>query len=80
MKIAISPNGGLVALFTEEGKILVISSDFQRSLSDFDTKSSLKPNLFCWCGTDSVVMFREHTLVLIGPFGDTIKYALIINY
>lgn len=76
-KMTISPNGGLIALFSSIGKILVISSDFQRNLSDFDTNSPEVPSSFDWCGADSVVMFRDRTLLIVGPFGDTAQYSYL---
>jgi hypothetical protein len=72
--IRVSPNGKLVALFNTSGKLLVVSTDFDRKFSEHDTGSAIRPTAFAWCGTDSVVVYRDYTLTMIGPFGGNIQY------
>ncbi|CAM0139156.1 Vacuolar protein sorting-associated protein 16 [Umbelopsis sp. WA50703] len=78
-KMAVSPNGKFLALFTSEGKLWVVSTDFQKNLSEFATKSGIPPQQLAWCGTDSVVLYWELStskiVLMIGPFGDWIKLS-----
>jgi len=47
--MSVSPNGRLLALFTAEGLLHVISTDFQKNFSVFATKSRNKLNQLVWC-------------------------------
>ncbi|KAF2434104.1 vacuolar protein sorting-associated protein 16 [Tothia fuscella] len=72
--ISVSPNGRFVALYTIDGKVWVVSSDFQDQLSEYDTKSKTNPKDMQWCGNDSVVLAWEDEVHLIGPNGSATKY------
>ncbi|CAG8569116.1 1317_t:CDS:10 [Ambispora gerdemannii] len=74
-KMAVSPNGKFLALFTTDGKLWVVSTDFQKNLSEFATKSKVPPQQLVWCGTDSVVMYWDKIVLMVGPFGDWIKHT-----
>ncbi|RHZ79068.1 hypothetical protein Glove_152g21 [Diversispora epigaea] len=74
-KMAVSPNGIFLALFTSDGKLWVVSTDFQKNLSEFATKSQVPPQQLVWCGTDSVVLYWDKIVLMVGPFGDWIKYS-----
>ncbi|KAK3809948.1 MAG: Vps16, N-terminal region-domain-containing protein [Benniella sp.] len=74
-RMAVSPNGKFLALFTSEGKLWVVSTDFQKSLSEFETKSMIPPLQLAWCGTDSVILYWEKIVLMVGPFGGWIKYT-----
>ncbi|CAG8453383.1 779_t:CDS:10 [Ambispora leptoticha] len=74
-KMAVSPNGKFLALFTTDGKLWVVSTDFQKNLSEFPTKSKVPPQQLVWCGTDSVVMYWDKIVLMVGPFGDWIKHT-----
>ncbi|RIB09211.1 Vps16, C-terminal region-domain-containing protein, partial [Gigaspora rosea] len=73
-KMDVSPNGKFLALFTNEGKLMVISTDFQKNLSEFATKAQDPPQQLVWCGIDSVVLYWDNLLLMIGPFGDWVRY------
>ncbi|TPX37893.1 hypothetical protein SeMB42_g06813 [Synchytrium endobioticum] len=75
LRISASPNGKYLALFTADGRLWVVSSDFQKSLAEFATNSNTPPLQMAWCGTDSVVLHWPDTLLVVGPFGDWIKYT-----
>ena len=47
--MSVSPNGRLLALFTAERLLHVISTDFQKNFSVFATKSRNKLNQLVWC-------------------------------
>ncbi len=44
----ISPNGKLIAFFTQSGKLQVYSSDFQKQLLEFPAKSKVFPVQLSW--------------------------------
>ena len=75
VEMAVSPNGKLVALFSAEGTLMVYSFDFQQKLLEFPTKSRVKPTRIAWCGHDSVMVLWNDILLMMGPFGDWIKYS-----
>ncbi|KAH9941720.1 vacuolar protein sorting-associated protein 16 [Epithele typhae] len=73
-----SPNGKSLALLTYNGLLWVVSTDFQRSLAEFDTKSVAgatgEVHQVEWCGNDAVLVTWNGLAVLAGPFGDTLQY------
>lgn len=107
-KISVSPNGKLLALLiTQEKKLWVVSSDFQRSLSEFDVTdcdayieaeenraaghehgpghgagidtalgglASTGIRQIEWCGNNTVALAFETAVVMVGPFGDSLRY------
>lgn len=101
-----SPNGKLLALLTFDRKLWVVSSDFQRSLSEFDVNDSSifqshqqEPNLESslsknnllpgfedrgglggtgirqieWCGNNTVALAWINEVLMVGPFGDSLR-------
>jgi hypothetical protein len=46
--MAISPNGKLLALFTAQGVVEVVTADFQRRLSEFQADSVIPPRQLVW--------------------------------
>lgn len=72
--LSVSPNGKFAALYTEAGKLYVISSDFQNRLSEYDTKSKTPPKDLQWCGNDAVVIAWEDEVHLVGPNGSAAKF------
>mmetsp|Transcript_12464 Transcript_12464/g.35002 ORF Transcript_12464/g.35002 Transcript_12464/m.35002 type:complete len:872 (-) Transcript_12464:151-2766(-) len=76
LRMALSPNGQFLAVFTEDGRLLVLSSDFSRNLSEFNTKSDIPPEQLAWCGADAVVLYWEEVLLMVGPFGDWVYYPI----
>ncbi|KAI0792484.1 vacuolar protein sorting-associated protein 16 [Abortiporus biennis] len=76
--LAPSPNGKSLALLTYAGILWVVSTDFQRSLAEFDTGKVPgavgEVRQVEWCGNDAVFVTWDSTAVLVGPFGDTLQY------
>ncbi|KAJ5098698.1 hypothetical protein N7532_005699 [Penicillium argentinense] len=72
--ISVSPSGRFVALFTGEGKLWVVSNDFQSKLSEYDSKSRVVPSSMNWCGDDAVVLAWEDEIHLVGPNGAASKF------
>lgn len=74
--VCISPNGKFVALYTDDGKVWVISSDFQEKFSEYNSRARTIPKDMQWCGNDAVVLAWEDELHMVGPNGASTKYAL----
>lgn len=72
--ISVSPNGRFVALYTEEGKAYVITSDFQNRLSEYDSRSKTLPKDLQWCGNDAVAIAWDDEVHVIGPNNAAAKY------
>ncbi|GAA5914776.1 tethering complex subunit VPS16 [Sporobolomyces salmoneus] len=74
-----SPSGRFLALLTSSSELWVTSLDFSRSLSEFSLVNeapgeSSPIRKIEWCGSNSVVVAWERTIVMVGPFGETLKY------
>lgn len=72
--VGVSPNGKFIALYTEDGKVWVISSDFQNRLSEYDSRVKTPPKDLQWCGNNAVVLAWEDEVHLIGPNGAATKH------
>ncbi|WEW61017.1 Vacuolar protein sorting-associated protein 16 [Emydomyces testavorans] len=72
--IGVSPNGRFVALFTRDGKLWVVSSDFQNKFSEYDSGAKTPPKGMIWCGNDSVILSWEDEVHNVGPNGASAKY------
>ncbi|RJE18873.1 Vacuolar protein [Aspergillus sclerotialis] len=72
--VSVSPTGRFVALFTGEGRIWVVSSDFQSKFSEYDPKVRTPPRSVEWCGDDAVILAWEDEIHLVGPNGVATRY------
>lgn len=72
--IAVSPNGKFVALYTDDGKVWVISSDFQERFSEYDSRVKTPPKDLQWCGNNAVALAWEDEIHLVGPSGAATKF------
>lgn len=71
--VSVSPNGLYVALYTEDGKVWVITSDFQNKIGEYESKAKTVPKDVQWCGNDSVLLAWEDEVHMIGPNGASLK-------
>ncbi|KAF9530298.1 vacuolar assembling/sorting protein VPS16 [Crepidotus variabilis] len=73
-----SPNGKNLALLTAAGLLWVVSTDFQRSMAEFDTSNVVGATGAVlqveWCGNDAILVTWDSLVVLVGPFGDILQY------
>ncbi|KAK7437898.1 Vacuolar protein sorting-associated protein 16 [Stygiomarasmius scandens] len=72
-----SPNGKSLALLTFSGTLLVVSTDFQRRMAEFDTSTVTAEGQIQqveWCGNDAIAVTWESLVVLVGPFADILQY------
>jgi len=72
--VSVSPNGRFAALFTEDGKVWVVGSDFQNKYSEYNSKAKTTPTQIYWCGNDSVVLAWEDEIHVVGPDGAAFKH------
>ncbi|KAJ2401090.1 Vacuolar protein, partial [Coemansia sp. RSA 2530] len=75
--ISVSPNGRLAALCSDNGRrIQVVSMDFQRSFSEYNSTTNDTLTDMAWCGSDAAVAsFATGETLLLGPFGDTLTFT-----
>ncbi|XP_052210322.1 protein VACUOLELESS1 [Diospyros lotus] len=73
-RMAVSRNGKLLASFTHDGRLLVMSSDFSKIIFEYSYESSLPPEQLAWCGMDSVLLYWDDMLLMVGPYGDPVLY------
>ena len=72
--VTVSPNGQYVALYTVDGKVWVITSDFQNKIGEYESKTRTPPKDVQWCGNDSVILAWEDEIHMVGPNGALLKY------
>lgn len=72
--VSVSPNGLYVTLYTEDGMVWVITTDFQNKIGEYETKAKTVPKDVQWCGNDSVLLAWEDEVQMIGPNGAVLKY------
>jgi hypothetical protein len=72
-----SPNGKALALLTFSGTLWVVSTDYQRSMAEFETTTVAgaegSVRQVEWCGNDAILVTWETLVLLVGPFGDTLQ-------
>uniref|UniRef100_A0ACD5W1V2 Uncharacterized protein n=1 Tax=Avena sativa TaxID=4498 RepID=A0ACD5W1V2_AVESA len=73
-RMAVSPNGKLLAAFAHDGRLLVIPTDFSRIIFEYECDSALPPDQIAWCGLDSVLLYWPEVLLMVGPNGDPVQY------
>lgn len=79
--ISVSPNGDLLALFAPStNKAYILTSDFQRTLNEFQVSLDEIPSELKWCGNDVVVMVINNDEVkVIGPGEDYLSFYFDSN-
>lgn len=78
--VSVSPNGLYVALYTEDGKVWVITSDFQNKIGEYESKARTVPKDVQWCDNDSVLLAWEDEVHMIGPNGALLKSVLPTSF
>mmetsp|Transcript_16747 Transcript_16747/g.54755 ORF Transcript_16747/g.54755 Transcript_16747/m.54755 type:complete len:834 (-) Transcript_16747:45-2546(-) len=74
-RLAVAPNGMLLAGFTHDGRLMVFSTDFSKNFSECGTKSTTPPDQLAWCGADSIVLYWEEVFLMVGPKGEWVRYS-----
>ncbi|GLT74040.1 hypothetical protein SLA2020_458610 [Shorea laevis] len=73
-KMVVSWDGKYLALFTHDGRILVTDINFKGVLLEYSCESALPPEQLSWCGLDSVLLYWDDMLLMVGPHGDPVRY------
>lgn len=73
-KMAVSMNGKFLAVFTHDGRLLVIPTDFSKIIFEYNCESALPPEQIAWCGLDSVLLYWDEMLLMVGPLGEPVRY------
>mmetsp|Transcript_7157 Transcript_7157/g.13240 ORF Transcript_7157/g.13240 Transcript_7157/m.13240 type:complete len:908 (+) Transcript_7157:258-2981(+) len=74
LRMALSPSGRYVATVNKTGTLTVLESDFSTTVSEFITRHSKPPLDVAWCGEDSVLLYWEQILIMVGPFGAYVAF------
>ncbi|KAJ6953935.1 protein VACUOLELESS1-like [Populus alba x Populus x berolinensis] len=72
-KIAVSHNGRFLACFMHDGRFLVLNTEFI-NFTNYQCESALPPEQMAWCGLDSVLLYWDDVLLMVGPSGDSVSY------
>ncbi|GER53384.1 vacuolar protein sorting-associated protein [Striga asiatica] len=73
-RMVVSRKGEFVASFTHDGRLLVMSTDFADVIIEYACESALPPDQLAWCGLDSVLLYWDDMLLMVGPYGDPVRY------
>lgn len=71
--ICVSSNGKYAALYTEDGRVWVVTSDFQNRLSEYNSRAKTMPKDMQWCGNNAVALAWEDEVHMVGPNGAATK-------
>lgn len=66
-KIALSADGLFLALLLDNYKILVLQSNFSKSLGSLNTGSNKLPEQMAWCGSDALCVVYKNYVGIFGP-------------
>ena len=73
--VAASPCGGFVAAVTDDGRLTVWGASFGAPLSEFAAAGGATPPTgLAWCGADSVLLLWPGLALMVGPYGDWVKF------
>lgn len=74
-KMVVSRDGKMLAAFTHDGRLLILSTqDFSRIIFEHECESALPPEQLAWCGMDTVLLYWDEVLLMVGPLGEPINY------
>lgn len=73
-RMVVSRNGKLLAAFTHDGRLLIMSTDFSNIIFEYPCESALPPEQLAWCGMDSVLLYWDDMLLMVAPYGDPVRY------
>lgn len=72
-KMVVSGNGRFVAAFTHDGRLAVYSTRFEK-VFEYQCESALPPEQLAWCGLDSVLLYWDDMLLMVGPSDEPVRY------
>lgn len=73
-----SPSGRFMALLTlkQPQKLYVVTSNYAETLSEYDLSNEPEQALvksMTWCGSNSVVLAWDTSILMVGPYGQTLR-------
>uniref|UniRef100_A0A8D8TGF9 Vacuolar protein sorting-associated protein 16 homolog n=1 Tax=Cacopsylla melanoneura TaxID=428564 RepID=A0A8D8TGF9_9HEMI len=75
VSMAVSPDYQKIALFINNGKLWIKSSDLRSTYRLYDTQQLSEPKQLVWCGSDAVVCYWGSTINVIGCTEDQLSYV-----
>ncbi|XP_050227188.1 protein VACUOLELESS1 isoform X2 [Mercurialis annua] len=73
LKIAVSRDGKVLACFTHDGSLVFLNIQFHL-IYQYQCESALPPKQMAWCGLDSVLLYWDDMLLMVGPSDDCVSY------
>ncbi|KAJ8753400.1 hypothetical protein K2173_019799 [Erythroxylum novogranatense] len=73
-KITVSRDGRFLACFMHDGRLVLMNIEF-KILFEYQCESALPPEQMAWCGLDSVLLYWDDLLLMVGPSKDSISYV-----
>lgn len=55
----------------------MVSANYSETLSEYDLAGDVQtdsPKSVLWCGSNSVILAWESSILMVGPFGHTLRY------
>ncbi|CAL1353294.1 unnamed protein product [Linum trigynum] len=73
-KISVTRDGNWLACFMHDGRLVVMNMNFE-ALFQYQCESALPPEQMVWCAMDSVLLYWDDMLLLVGPSSeDSVRY------
>ncbi|KAG6682635.1 hypothetical protein I3842_13G153200 [Carya illinoinensis] len=72
-KMVVSGDGRFVASFTHDGRMAVYSTRLEK-IFEYECESALPPEQLAWCGLDSVLLYWDDMLLMVGPSDEPVRY------
>ncbi|KAL0353951.1 UNVERIFIED_CONTAM: protein VACUOLELESS1 [Sesamum angustifolium] len=71
-------SGDVEVLLGVADHVLLVEEDLVQPLAEgmgpFQKMSALPPEQLAWCGLDSVLLYWDDMLLMVGPYGDPVRY------
>lgn len=72
-KMAVSQNAKFLAAFTHDGRLVIMTTDLSDIIFEHTCESALPPEQLAWCGMDSVLLYWDDMLLMVGV-GGSVQY------
>ena len=74
MRMCVSANGRMIAIFDENMNLIVSTRNFQKQASNFSVKAKKQPLAMEWCGSDAVVLLFNNDQIIVASSNEFIPY------
>lgn len=74
VRMALCPSGRHLAAVNKKGTLMVLESDFSKTVTQLTTREKDPPLSIAWCGEDSVILYWDKLLFMVGPFGAWVAF------